>query len=125
MSGRTHEINLKFIDTYRKMTECLYRVSMKINSIFPGDFTDLGQGLNRAYFIICMHNGNQDGLFRNCLPYIIGIDKAVFIHRYEGNFKSLFFEKMARFQNGVMLYLRGNDVVAFFPSGMRDAFNHC
>ena len=75
------------------------------------DFLDR---LNRSDFVVCRHNGNQNGLRCDGCFEFIQIDNAVLIDADIGDFRTaLFFQILAGVKNRMMLDFCGDDVVSF------------
>ena len=97
-----------------KLTECLHRVCVEKNSVLPGDQSDLFYGLDGTDLVIGGHHRDQDRLWPDLFLQILQTDDAVLIHIQIGDLRSaLFRQVLAGMENGVMLDLRGDDMVSF------------
>src|SRR5260370_21853764 len=86
---------------------------------FPGtaDAANLCYRVNSAYFVVGIHDRNEDGLIANCSTDIIWIDTSIAINRHVGSFKAETLQVLARVKHRMVFYRRGNDMVALFLRG--------
>ena len=81
---------------------------MEDNALFFTYSTYLGDGLDAADLVVCVHNGHKASVLADSVGDLLSRDHAVFMHIEERHFKALFFELLERMQNRMMLE-RGGD----------------
>src|SRR5678816_2083844 len=81
VSNDGQQIDTKLIDVYRNFAEGLRRVRVKADAMLPGNRANLRNWLNRADFVVGVHDGNQDRAWSNRATNIVGIDTAEAVDR--------------------------------------------
>ncbi len=97
MGGKSEHINAVTVNVQFYVARRLNGVRVENNALFPANCADFRNGLNRAYLVVCVHNGNEAGLFVNSSADFFGRNNAVFVRRNESYFEALFSELFKRF----------------------------
>src|SRR3989338_1262025 len=74
------------------------------------NFPNLINRLNRPYFVVGVHYGNQNRLRTERFSDVFRIYNAIFANIQITDFKALFFQLLAGMQNRVVLKSCGNDM---------------
>ena len=96
---------------------------MENNFAFAADFTNGGDVLNYADFVVHPHYGYQNSVFADGGLEFFQINQAVFLHAEVGHFKALAFQFAHGVEHGFVLGFHGNQVFAFGFVKLRCAFN--
>ena len=101
------------------------RHGIGVKGHFPGlgDLADVGDGLDRADFVVGHLDGDQDGLVGDGLFHGRRVHQAVGIHIQGGYFIVHQAEGAQGVENGLVFDIGGDDVPAFFPLGKGHAFD--
>ena len=108
MSREGEHIDILFLDVYMDMTDSLNGIGMEDNALFFTYSPYLGDGLDAADLVVCVHNGHKASVLADSVGDLLSRDHTVFVHIEERHFKALFFELLERMQNRMMLE-RGGD----------------
>jgi hypothetical protein len=95
---------------------------VKQDAVFVGNPPNLREGLNGSDFIVGVHYAHEHGPGRNGAADVFGVHHAGAVHGNAGYLGPEAFEETARGEDGGMLDLRSDDVVAAVPPGKKDAF---
>ncbi len=119
VSGSRKQIHLQLFNIHRYIAQGLNCICMKKRSPLMGNNCQLPNRLNGAYFIIGMHNRNQDCLIADSLSQLGGRDHSVFIHRQHRQPIPSTFQGLTGIENGMVFDCRGDNMPAFifFLSG--------
>src|SRR5438067_1943998 len=81
MTSNGQKIDAKLVDERGDFADGLCRVRMRQHAMRTSDTADLGNGLERTYLIVGVHNTNQEGLGRDGFADIIRVDHARTVYR--------------------------------------------
>src|SRR5678816_2424537 len=112
VSNNSHEIDAKLIDVYCNLAEGLRRVRVKADAMFPRNSADLRNRLNRADFVVGVHDSDQDRACSHRATNIVGIDTAEAVDRQIGHSGAEPLEESAWTEHSRVLDLRRDDVLA-------------
>jgi hypothetical protein len=96
----------------RHLAGGLDRVAVKSDAGFTGDLAYLGDGLDGADLVVCVHDGNQDRIGPDRLAHVLRIHPAATIHRHPGQLVSAFLQVLHGLEHGVVLYGGGDEMAA-------------
>src|SRR5712691_5481121 len=122
MTSNGQKIDAKLIDERGDFADGLRRVRMHQHAMRPRDTADLGNGLERTYLVIGVHNTNQEGLGRDGFADSIRVDHPRPIHREIRHPQILLFQETAGIDRGRVLDRRGNNVVTSVSIGIGNSF---
>src|SRR4029077_11942844 len=77
VAGDGEKIHSESINIQRNFSGGLHGIGVKENVVLRGDAADFFEGLNRAEFVVGVHNGDQCGLRADCIANGFGIDESV------------------------------------------------
>jgi len=77
VSRKAGEIDAKGSDVDVQFPQCLHHIGMKRDFLFPCDAGYITNGHYRACLVIGVHDGDQNGVFRDGTPYVVRVDKAM------------------------------------------------
>src|SRR5260370_6139093 len=117
MGWEWEQIGVKFASIYGQRAGRLHSINMERNLPSTADAANLCYRFNSAYFVVGIHDRNEDGLIANCSTDIIWIDTSIAINRHIGSFKAETLQVLARVKHRMVFYGRGNDMVALFLRG--------
>ena len=80
-----------------------------------GDLPDLFDRLDGADLIVGKHHRDQNGLRTDSRFQLIQLHYSVLVHIHISHFKPVLLQKLGRVKNGMVLDLRGDDVIALVP----------
>ena len=83
---------------------------MEQNTALPGNGTDLGQRLDRADFIVGVHDADQNRFTGNSLAHGFRIDSAAAVNRQNSHGKPLPLQPLQRIEHGRMFNGGGNNM---------------
>ncbi|OGD30363.1 MAG: hypothetical protein A2Y56_09140 [Candidatus Aminicenantes bacterium RBG_13_63_10] len=95
---------------------------MEKGVVFIGDPRGFGDGLDRAQFVVDMHNRDESRPGRHGVPQEIQVDDAVLVNGNEFDPITLVLSIPGRFQDGGVLD-GGNDELPFFRKGVERALD--
>jgi hypothetical protein len=91
MSRERHQVDAHGLHVDGNFPDPLCGVAVKQDAFLLGDF------------VVGQHDGNQDSLVRDRVPYIVGVDHAVFIDLQIGDRCQAFgFERLGRIEHGAV-----------------------
>src|SRR5438132_715870 len=96
---------------------------MERNLSSSTDTTNLRYRFNSAYLVVSIHHRNEDRLICHCPSYIVRIYSSIAVNWEVGRFEAKAFQVLASMQHGMVLYRRGNNVIALFLRGKCYPFN--
>ena len=122
MTAGAQHIDIVFVHIDRDLPEGLYGVGVEQDVMFMRDPSDLPDRFDRPDLVVGCHDGNEDRFRRDRFFDRFRIDKTVFVDVEIGDLRAALFEILAGVQHGMMLDLRGDDMVPFrgisFKSGL-------
>jgi hypothetical protein len=118
MTSNRQKIDAKLIDERGNFADGLRRVRMHQHAMRTRDTADLGNGLERTYLVIGMHNTNQESLGRDGFADIFRVDHSRPIHREIRHQQTLLFQETAGVDRGRVLDRRGDNVVTSVSIGI-------
>ena len=89
----------------------MYRVGVERNALFAAHRADFRNRLQRAYFVIGKHNGDERGIGSQSLRHLRRRHDARRAHVEISHFEPLAFQLFKRVQNRVVLERRGHDML--------------
>src|SRR5258707_8653079 len=101
MPGQRQEIDAQFIDVDGYFAERLGGIGVDWNAMRMGDVGDGANGLDRAHFIVGVHDADERRFSRDYLAQVLRINQPLPVHGDDGDFAAQAFEEFAR------LYSRG------------------
>mgnify|MGYP001196551236 FL=1 len=87
------------------------------------DLRDLADGLDRAYFVVRVHDRDEDGFGRDGFLDLFGVHQTVAIYGEVRHGEALPFQVAADFLDGGVFDGRGDNVTPSMPVAGRDAFD--
>src|SRR5437870_5342197 len=118
MTSDGQKIDAKLIDERGDFADGLRRVRMRQHAMRTSDTADLGNGLERTYLIVGVHNTNQDGLGRDGFTDIIRVNHPCPIYWEIRHLQTLLFQETAGVDRGRVLDRRGDNVITSVPVGI-------
>ena len=117
--GRGEQIDFVILNIYGNMSDSLDRIHVEGNSLSPADLTDFTDRLDRADFIVGVHDRHETGILANGCFRLRGTDYAIFMDIKKGDLKTFLLQRFQCVQHGMMLKCCRNDVhfAALFSDG--------
>jgi hypothetical protein len=106
------QIDAELVDAGRNLADGLRSVGVKQHAMLAGNTGTVLDRLDRADFVVGVHDADQDRPRCDRSPKIVGIDTSRSVDREAGDACAKAFEKPARFENRRMLDLRCDNMVA-------------
>ena len=97
------------------MADRLHRVGVEQHARFPAEGADLGHRLHGADLVVGEHYADQRGVGPQGGLHVLRADNSVFVHRQQGDLKSLLFQMLQRVEDGVVLEGGGDQVLFSLP----------
>ena len=118
-----NEVGIELRDVReRLLAEPLHGVRVKDDSAFTADCAQLGDGLQRANFIVRRHDGHERGVLADGALQSVRCHAALAIHRQARDGETLFFfEVIKAMQHGVMFHGGSDEMLAFVRQHPRRA----
>ena len=110
MCGRGEQIDFVILNIYGNMSDSLDRIHVEGNSLSPADLTDFTDRLDRADFIVGVHDRHETGILANGCFRLRGTDYAIFMDIKKGDLKTFLLQRFQRVQHGMMFKCCRNDV---------------
>ena len=114
-------VRVERLDIQRNRANSLHRVRVEEYAAFVAECANLRDGFERADFVVRRHHTDQHGIRAQGVLHLLGSHEAVRIHREIRHLPTLRFQPLAGMQDGVMLNLRGDDVLALLLMRKRRA----
>src|SRR5262245_8025154 len=103
VTDERQQIDAEFIHIRLDLACGLRRVGMKKHAVFVSDRGEFGDRLNRTGLVVCMHDGNEDGLGCDRVGKSLRIHKACSVYLQKRHVKShVTLQISATFQDGWM-----------------------
>ena len=118
MTSNRQKIDPQLVHQRGDFADGLRCVRMHEHAMRTSDTADFGNGLERTYLVIGVHNTNQEGLGRDGFADIIRVDHPRPIHREIRHPQALLFQETAGVDRGRVLDRRGNNVVTSVSIGI-------
>ena len=112
------QIEIGAIDVKRHLAQRLHRVRVEEHAAFAAEPPDLFNGLEHTGFIVGRHDADQNRPIGECVFELIKIDEAVTADGQVGYPAAAFFQVLAAIEHRLVLGDGGDDVVAFFATGL-------
>ena len=93
------------------MSHRLYGVGVEQHALFPADGTELADGLDGADLVVGKHDGHEGGILPDGFLQLFRIHQTVFMDVQQSDLIALFFQFVQGMQYGMVLELRGDDVL--------------
>src|ERR1700730_4802283 len=122
--AQREQIDPVTLDIYRNLPDCLHRITMENHTLFLGEPADFANWMNRADFIVRIHDRDQHGLVRNRLTDAVRINHAVMVNRQIGH--GCFarpLQRAATVEYGFLLGDTRDDVIALIFVKLGDALD--
>ena len=123
MPGDAQQIHTHPGNIYRDFSQRLCGIRMHENTMFFGNGSNFGNGLDASYLIVGMHHRNQDGFRTNGLFQFIQLNNPKLIYRNDAHCKTIFFKITGNFKYSRMFHRRNHNVISFFPVGKSNTLN--
>jgi hypothetical protein len=104
------------IDFDGNFCRSLYSVNMEEHAGLCGNLSNFFDWLQHSDFIVGQHDGNQPGIRPQGTAHFVRINQAPAVHGNVSDFSANILKMFTGVKYGVMLYLRGNDVI---PDGAK------
>ena len=118
VAGEGEHVHVQCFYVDGHMPNGLHGVGVEQRPVRFGDLAQFGDGLDGADLVVGVHDGNDGRLRPERLFKFLRMHQPELVHRQIGDFKALLFQLLAGVQHGVVLDLRGDDVVALIPAGV-------
>ena len=93
------------------MTGSLHRIGVEQDAALAADGADLGDRLDRADLVVCIHDRHEAGILADGVRDLLGRDEAVFMNIEQRDLKALLLQPLQAVQDGMMLKGGGDDVL--------------
>ena len=111
MSREGKHIDILFLDVYMDMTDSLNGIGMEDNALFFTYSTYLGDRLDAADLVVCVHDSYKSRIIADSVSYIFRIYHTLVAYGNVSYLKALLFEILAGMENCMVLENRSNDVL--------------
>ena len=112
MGRKGQEIDVHGLHVDGDMGHSLNRVRMEQDPLFPAEGADLRHGLQRPDLVVGEHHRHENCFVRHGLFQLVQADAAFGVHIEKGHVKAVLLEELGSVEHGMMLYLRGDHMVA-------------
>ena len=92
MGGEGEKINVLDLHINGQMPRCLHGVGVEQHAPVTAQPADFGDGLNGADFVVGEHDGDQCGVFPECLGHLTGENDSAFRGGQQRDGKALAFQ---------------------------------
>ena len=117
-----HEVDAQLLDVDLLVAEGLHGVCVEDDLVGVGDGRELLDGLDGADLVVGEHDRRHDGVRADGCLEGRGIDQAVLVDVEVGDLEALLLEELGGVQDGVVLDLGGDEVLALLVLvGVHDA----
>ena len=89
-----------------------------------GNLADFSHRIDHTNFVVGVHDGDQDRLWRNRFAHILRINAPIAPHRQIRHFVAVLFQALAGVQYRLVLNGLRDDVIALLAVHFRDALDH-
>ena len=113
VARKREQIHTKCLNIHLQFTNGLYGIGVARDAMCLCDFTDLRERLDRAVFVIDVHDGDKDCRIADCVAEVFNANPSVSIDRQISYLETALLQIVTGMQNGMMLYSGGDDMVAF------------
>ena len=124
VGGKRKEVDFELIRIDGNFPARLDAIGVEIDVRLEGDAANFGNGLNRAKFVVRVHDGDENRLGAKRTANVFGINDAIAGNREPGNLNTLFFEGFDGIANSAVLDGRADDVL-FFTAYRGDKAEDC
>ena len=107
-----HQVDVVVNHADRNLAHRLRRIRVQQHALLAADLPDFADRLDRADFVVAVHDRHHHGLLRDRVAQLIEVDQSILPHRQIRHAAAVLFEPLARVQNGLVLGRRRNEVVA-------------
>ena len=121
--GQRQQIDAHGLDVERNLTDALGRVSVKQNIFLFRQPADLFNRVDRADLVVRRHERDKNRLVGQRFFELLHIDQTVRANRQIGYVKAMLLQNFAAVQDRFMLGHTGDDVIAFVPISIGNAFD--
>src|SRR5262249_10312434 len=77
VGGNGEKVDIVLLHVHRDLAHGLNAIDGKNNAVFFGDLADFRDRIDRANFVVGVHDGDQNRLRRNRFTHFLGIDPAI------------------------------------------------
>ena len=112
MRRHGQQIDIQAVHVERHDAHALRRVGVKTHTALAGDPADLSDRRQRPDLVVAMHDGDKYRLRSDRAAHGVGIHAAVPVHRKHRDLDAVSGQPPARFEDGMVLGGRGDDVPA-------------
>ena len=112
MGRKGQKIDVHGLHVDGDMGRGLDRVGMEQDPLFPAEGADLRHGLQGPDLVVGEHHRHENGFARHRLLQVVETDAAFGVHIEKGHVKAVLLEELGSVEHGMMLYLRGDHMVA-------------
>ena len=116
-----HQVNVVVDHADRNLAHRLRRIRMQQHALLAADLPDFADRLDRADFVVAVHDRHHHGLVRDRVAQLVQIDQSIRLHRQIRYPAAALFEPLAGVQHGFVLGRRRNQVVALRRVHLRRA----
>ena len=120
---KTEQIHPQFLDIHGNHPHRSDRIGVEGDFFLPGDPGDFLDGLDGPDLVIAVHDGHQDGLGGDGLGHLGRIHPSQRIHGNGTDLEIQHPQPAEGAQNGVVLDIGGDDMIAFFLVGQGHALD--
>src|SRR5487761_1960315 len=117
--GDGHQVDLELLQIDFDLARRLHRVAMENDALGAADFTDRGDVLDHADFVVDHHYRHEDGVGADRRLEFFQIEQAVRLRAEIGRLEALALEVAHRVQHRLVLGLDRDDVLALALIEMR------
>ena len=104
-------VDVLLADVDGQMTGSLHRIGVEQDAALAADGADLGNRLDRADLVVCIHDRHEAGILADGVRDLLGRDEAVFMNIEQRDLKALLLQPLQAVQDGMMLKGGGDDVL--------------
>ena len=113
VSAEAHQIDLELAQINVNLAGCLCRIDVEYHTLLAANFTEFGDRLNDAHFVIDEHHRSQNRIRANRCLENLDIEQTIFLNIKIGRFKTLAFQLTHGVKHRFMLGFYRDDVLAF------------
>jgi len=111
------------IHVYRDLAHGLRRVAVERHAALPADAADLGHRLERAHFVVRVHDRDQHGALPDSRLHRAGVHQPVAAHRQPGDARAALLQTAADVQHRLVFNGAGDYVIALAGARFHHAFD--
>ena len=99
-------VDVLLADVDGQMTGSLHRIGVEQDAALAADGADLGNRLDCADLVVCIHDRHEAGILADGISDLLGRDEAVFMNIEQRDLKALLLQPLQAVQDGMMLKRR-------------------